>query len=290
MKVGKTSTYPRRRRTIIVCTVLTLLVTAGLSVYFAVTQVQITNQQQKVDALTRSANARIAEIEAIKKQPVYITLPGADKIQVPVDDFEAASSTWTLVNKGRGLPIDYIPTDLVVAEQPTRSNATSDEKRLRAVTSEALKKLFTAASVDGHSLMIGSAYRSAVTQDSLFNRYVATSGYDQADRYSAHPGFSEHQTGLAVDISTTSQQCYLSECFINTADGSWLAENAYKYGFNLRYAKGKETTTGYNFEPWHYRYVGVPLATALYQSGLTLDEAWPYMETALQTLRQHRAI
>jgi D-alanyl-D-alanine carboxypeptidase len=290
MKVGKTSTHPRRRRTIIVCTVLTLLVTVGLGVYFAITQVQITNLQHKVDALTRSANARIAKIEAIKKQPVYITLPGADKIQVPVDDFEAASSIWTLVNKGRGLPIDYIPTDLVVAEQPTRANATSDEKRLRAVTSEALKKLFAAASVNSHSLMIGSAYRSAATQDSLFNRYVATSGYDQADRYSAHPGFSEHQTGLAVDISTTSQQCYLSECFINTADGSWLADNAYKYGFNLRYAKGKETITGYNFEPWHYRYVGIPLATALYQSGLTLDEAWPYMETALQTLRQHRAI
>jgi D-alanyl-D-alanine carboxypeptidase len=290
MKVGKTSTHPRRRRTIIVCSVLTLLVVLGLAGYFGYTEIKTIDQQQKVDDLTRTVDARLAEIEVIKKQPVYLSLPGADKIQVPVDDYEVASSTWTLVNKGRGLPVNYVPSDLVVAEQPTRANATSDEKRLRAITNDALKKLFAAASVDGHSLMIGSAYRSAVTQDSLFNRYVATSGYDQADRYSAHPGFSEHQTGLAVDISTTSQQCYLSECFINTADGTWLAENAYKYGFNLRYAKGKETITGYNFEPWHYRYVGVPLATALYQSKLTLDEAWPYMETALATLRQHRAI
>jgi D-alanyl-D-alanine carboxypeptidase len=138
--------------------------------------------------------------------------------------------------------------------------------------------------------MIGSAYRSAATQDQLFNRYVATAGYQEADKYSAHPGHSEHQTGLAVDISTTSQQCYLSECFIGTADGQWLAENAYKYGFTLRYPKGKELTTGYNFEPWHYRYVGIGLATALYQSGLTLDEAWPYMETALATLRSNRAV
>lgn len=138
--------------------------------------------------------------------------------------------------------------------------------------------------------MIGSAYRSAATQTDLFNSYVASAGYDEANMYSAHPGHSEHQTGLAVDISTTSQQCYLDECFIGTSDGQWLADNAYKFGFTLRYPKGKEAITGYNFEPWHYRYVGVALATALHQSGLTLEEAWPSMEQALATLRQHRAV
>ncbi len=82
----------------------------------------------------------------------------------------------------------------------------------------------------------------------------------------------------------------MSACFINTADGQWLSENAHKYGFTLRYPDGKEAITGYNFEPWHYRYVGVDLATALYESQITLDQAWPYLLTALQTLRDNRVL
>ena len=153
-----------------------------------------------------------------------------------------------------------------------------------------LTDMFGAASKAGHDLMIGSAYRSATTQEALFNSYVASAGFEEANMYSAHPGHSEHQTGLAVDISTTSQQCYLSACFINTADGKWLSENAHAYGFTLRYPDGKESITGYNFEPWHYRYVGVDLATALYESDLTLDQAWPYLLEALKTLRSNGAL
>lgn len=290
MKVIGKSRRHRVARVGILCLVLAIATGLAIAGYFTYQQVKIAEKQQATDELIRVANVRLAEIEAKKKEPVYITLPGAAQLRAPAENYEEAANVWTLVNKGRAISTDYVPPQLMVASVSTRSNSTPDEKRIRKTIDQPLTDMFAAALKDGHSLMIGSAYRSAVTQDQLFNRYVATSGYAEADKYSAHPGFSEHQTGLAVDISTTSQQCYLSECFIGTADGQWLAENASQFGFTLRYPKGKEAITGYNFEPWHYRYVGVGLATALKESGITLDEAWPYMETALATLRSNRAV
>ena len=280
----------RRTKTWAVCAVLIALTVVGVGGFWAYQEVQIGQLQRKNDEIIRVADARLAEIEAKKKEPVYITLPGAETFRVPVENFEASSNIWTLVSKARAIGTEYTPSELITASVSSHPGVVAGEKQIRKTIDEPLSQLFAAAQKDGHSLMIGSAYRSAAYQDQIFNSYVANVGYEQADRYSAHPGFSEHQTGLAVDISTTSQQCYLSECFIGTADGQWLSENAYKYGFTLRYPKGKEVITGYNFEPWHYRYVGVDLAKALKQSGLTLDEAWPYIETALQTLRDNRAV
>lgn len=282
----------RSHRKGVLVTCLSLIIITGLLIagFWFYKQTEVVKAQQAADAVAKVADARIAQIEAKKKEPVYLSLPGADKFQVPVENYEDPTNVWTLVNKERALPTDYIPPQLVIPNLPIRPNATSDEKHIRQTIVDPLTQLFDAASKDGHSLMIGSAYRSAVTQTQLFNSYVASAGYEEANMYSAHPGHSEHQTGLAVDISTTSQQCYLDECFIGTTDGQWLADNAYKFGFTLRYPKGKEAITGYNFEPWHYRYVGVKLATALHQSGLTLEEAWPYMEQALATLRANRAL
>lgn len=282
--------HTHRRGVLILCSSLLIVAVLLIVGYWGYEQTQIVKAQQAADAVAKVADARIAQLEALKKEPVYITLPGADKFQARVANYEAPTDIWTLVNKDRGISTNYIPPDLVIPALPIRPNATSDEKHIRATIVEPLTQLFAAGNKEGHSLMIGSAYRSAATQTDLFNSYVASAGYDEANMYSAHPGHSEHQTGLAVDISTTSQQCYLDECFIGTADGQWLADNAYKFGFTLRYPKGKESITQYNFEPWHYRYVGVDLATALHQSGLTLDEAWPYLEQALTTLREHRAL
>jgi D-alanyl-D-alanine carboxypeptidase len=274
----------------VVSAILVALTVVGIGGFWAYQEVNVGQLQRQNDEIIRVANLRIAEIEAKKKEPVYITLPGAEKFQVPPENFEAPNNIWTLVSKARAIGSEYIPSELITASVSSHPGVVAGEKQIRKTIDEPLSQLFAAAQKDGHSLMIGSAYRSAAYQNQIFNTYVARVGYEQADRYSAHPGFSEHQTGLAVDISTTSQQCYLSECFIGTADGQWLAENAYKYGFTQRYPKGKEAITGYNFEPWHYRYVGVQLATALKQSGLTLDEAWPYIERALQTLRDNRAV
>lgn len=290
MKTIKGSRRFRAGRATLLSAILVAVTILALGTYWVLQEVKIAQRQQETTEIIRIADARLAEIEAKKKEPVYITLPGAEKIQVPVENYENPESIWTLVNKERAIPTSYVPPELVAIGVSTRSNATADEKRVRKTIIEPLTQMFDAASVEGHSLMVGSAYRSATTQDLLFKTYVARVGYEQANKYSAHPGHSEHQTGLAVDISTVSQQCYLAECFIDLADGQWLADNAYKYGFHLRYPKGKEDITGYNFEPWHYRYVGVDLATALHKSGLTLDQAWPHLEAALQTLRSNRAV
>lgn len=120
----------------------------------------------------------------------------------------------------------------------------------------------------GISLSIRSGYRSYSTQNTLYNNYVARDGKALADTYSARPGHSEHQTGLAADINS------LDQSWINTPEGQWLNNNCYKYGFIIRYPQGKESITGYMYEPWHIRYVGVEIATALYNDGnwLSLEE------------------
>lgn len=274
----------------VLCLSLVAVTALAIGAFWAYQEQKIAQKQQATNELIRVVNLRLAEIEAKKKEPVYITLPGADTLRAPAENYENSSNVWTLVSKARAIGVEYIPSELMTPSVSSHPGAGANEKQIRKTIDAPLAQLFAAAQKEGHSLMIGSGYRSAAYQEQLFATYVSSVGYEQADKYSAHPGFSEHQTGLAVDLSTTSQQCYLSECFIGTSDGQWLANNAYQYGFTLRYPKGKEAITGYNFEPWHYRYVGVGLATALHQSGLTLDEAWPYMETALATLRSNRAI
>jgi len=273
-------------RTPLICLGLVIVTVLGIGGYWMYKETEVTNANKRVEAANQAYQTRVAEIEAKKKEPVYITLPGAERIQAPVENYEDATNIWTLVNKSRPLPDGYIPPDLTAPTVRTRLAS----QQVRGVIIDPLNQMFDAAAKDGHSLVIGSAYRSYATQEQLFASYVAASGYALADKYSAHAGHSEHQTGLAVDISTTSQKCYLEECFTDTSDGEWLAANGYKFGFTLRYPQGKEAITGYNFEPWHYRYVGIPLATALHQSNLTLDEAWPYLETALATLKANRAL
>ena len=118
----------------------------------------------------------------------------------------------------------------------------------------------------GYDLPTLSAYRSYDYQAGLYNDYVARDGKEAADRYSAQPGKSEHQTGLAFDIGQ------LDDSFGETPAGKWLAQHAHEYGFIIRYPKGKEHITGYMYEPWHVRYLGIDTATSVYQSGLTLEE------------------
>lgn len=131
----------------------------------------------------------------------------------------------------------------------------------------ALDKMFAAAKAEQNLKMwVCSGFRSYTVQKSLYNSYVRRDGAKAADRYSARPGYSEHQTGLAFDIN------YADYRFKNTTEAKWLAANAYKYGFILRYPEGKESITGYMYEPWHYRYVGVESAKKIFDSGLTLEE------------------
>lgn len=127
------------------------------------------------------------------------------------------------------------------------------------------------AQKEGLKFRIASGYRSYIDQSIIYNNYVAVDGQAAADRYSARPGHSEHQSGLAFDLSTT-YFSGLTQEFANTPEGIWLAENCHKYGFIIRYPKEKEHITGYMYEPWHVRYLGVEKAAAVRDSGLCLEE------------------
>lgn len=121
----------------------------------------------------------------------------------------------------------------------------------------------------GYTIRAMSAYRSYQYQENLYNRYVKEDGVREADTYSARPGFSEHQTGLVVDIDNNSS---IYTKFGDTKEFQWMMENAYKYGFILRYPEGREHITGYTYESWHYRYVGREIAGQMRKENLTFDE------------------
>ncbi|QFT87464.1 D-alanyl-D-alanine carboxypeptidase [Bacillus sp. THAF10] len=178
-----------------------------------------------------------------------------------------------MVNKFWSLPEGHRPSDLTKPNVPfSFGNENSDRSKLRAEAAAALEQMFKGAKDEGLELYARSGFRSYETQAAIFENEIATYGYEQAVLYVAFPGTSEHQTGLAMDITAKSVGLELVEKFAGTAEGKWLAENAHEYGFILRYPKGKTSITGYGFEPWHFRYVGVEIAGEIYAQGLTLEE------------------
>lgn len=140
-----------------------------------------------------------------------------------------------------------------------------------AEASNQIWAMFAAAKAEGLNMRVQSGYRSYVDQRIIYNNYVARDGQAAADRYSARPGHSEHQSGLAFDLNTYYYDG-LTQAFGECPEGKWLAENCHKFGFIIRYPKDKEHITGYMYEPWHVRYLGVEKATAVYESGLCLEE------------------
>lgn len=197
--------------------------------------------------------------------------PSFNKQQYSLTD---PASQWVIVNKQRPLdPKDYVPSGLVVPNIPLRSNITSTEKYVRQITATALEKLVAAAQTDGVTFNLQSGYRSYTFQVSLYNRYVQQQGQSVADTQSARPGYSEHQTGLAADLGgVTNPGCNVETCFGETAEGKWLAAHAYEYGFIIRYPLNRNATTGYIYEPWHVRYVGIDLAAEMHKTNITTLE------------------
>jgi D-alanyl-D-alanine carboxypeptidase len=178
-----------------------------------------------------------------------------------------------MVNKFWSLPEGYRPGDLIKPNVPfSFGDENSDRSKLRTEAAESLEVMFQVAKGEGIELYARSGFRSYETQAAIFKNEVAAFGYERAVLYVALPGTSEHQTGLAMDITAKSVGLELEEKFEGTAEGKWLAENAHHYGFILRYPKGKTTITGYAFEPWHFRYVGVEIAGEIYEKGITLEE------------------
>jgi zinc D-Ala-D-Ala carboxypeptidase len=189
-----------------------------------------------------------------------------DRDRLSIDD---PDSLWVVVNKLRPLqPADYEPSDLVDVPVPYVW-----APQLRREASDAVVALFAAAADEGLQLASQSAYRSYPTQVDVYGGLVNERGQDAADQTSARPGHSEHQTGLAIDISALPANCSLDQCFADTPQGKWLAKNAWRFGFVLRYPDGATPITGYEYEPWHFRYVGKDLAAAMHDEKVaTLEE------------------
>ena len=177
------------------------------------------------------------------------------------DVVEQPDSLTVLVNKYHALPADYVP-ELEALGYGYGSGS------LRPQAAAAFRAMADAAWADGISLRSVSAYRSYSQQSSTYNRWLSQDRQSSVDTYAARPGFSEHQTALALDINVASLKAH----FENTPAYAWLAEHCAEYGFVLRYPQGKEHITGYQFEPWHYRYVGQEIAQVCMEHGLTLEE------------------
>lgn len=183
-----------------------------------------------------------------------------------------AEAVTVIVNKERSLPEGYEPDDLVEPNVPFSFDGPHEKRHLRKEAASALEELFAAAKEDGIELRAVSGYRSYKRQVSVYNSSVERNGEEYAARVSAKPGYSEHQTGLAIDVSSPSVGNVIEEVFGDSEEGKWLAEHAPEYGFVIRYLKDREDVTGYVYEPWHIRYVGKELAPDIAESGLTLEE------------------
>lgn len=185
-----------------------------------------------------------------------------------------SASLWVIVNKQHQLsPKDYVPKDLTFPKISLR-NPGDDTMKQRNDSSAALEAMFGAAKKDGINLLLVSGYRSYYNQSALYNSYVKASGQAVTDRQSARAGYSEHQTGLAADLGASNRKCEIEQCFANTAEGKWLAANAYKFGFLIRYPLDKEDITGYEYEPWHVRFVGTNLSTEMNRLNITTLEEY----------------
>lgn len=232
----------------------------------------------KIDNLKRYLDYDIMEVKSIydisniKKDFNYedvVTYVNAnlDKEYYSSDNLisnEDASKIDVLVNKYHKLDENYEPSDLTIID----SKYASGTQKLRKEAQIKFEEMASDMAKENLKIYAGSTYRSYTYQKGLYDRYVKKDGFAAAETYSARSGYSEHQLGLAVDI-VNGKWDYLSE---NDKEYDYLVKNSYKYGFILRYPRGSEYVTGYMFEDWHFRYLGIELATKVFNSGLTYDE------------------
>ena len=179
---------------------------------------------------------------------------------------EITPSNYTyIINKNNKLNKNYIPNDLELID----IKYSCEDKKLRKKAKNAFEKMAINAKKEGFNIIIVSAFRSYDYQEKLYNNYVNELGHFRANIASAKPGHSEHQTGLSIDVANSTLDY---DNFENTKEFNWMINNAHKYGFILRYPKAKYHITGFKYEPWHYRYVGIKLASYIYKNNITLEE------------------
>lgn len=221
-----------------------------------------TDQEEQTDSANahlEKAPSNLTELESLGDGE-YLTEKG---YTIVIKDGIARIDGHLIVNKTYSIPESYQPVD--------PEEAITGERCINCLEKDvmsAFRLMKSDAASLGLNIYIASGYRSYAYQERLYNNYTAVSGIERADTYSARPGHSEHQTGLCFDLNS------VDDSFANTNEGRWIQENAYLYGFIIRYPKEKENITGYQYESWHLRYVGKELAKNLYNNGewITLEE------------------
>ena len=224
------------------------------------------NDNQRDEEKTEQKQEQVEE-----KHPInYVSKPMFYQNVITVSN---PDSMLVLVNKNYALSEDYEPSDLVLPNVLSTGYNPNQNIYLRKEAAIHLEQLFYAAQNEaGLTLLARSGYRSYQTQISLYDRYVSQNGTEKADTFSARAGHSEHQTGLAMDVTADSVNRQLVTDFGLTPEGIWLKENAHRFGYIIRYLEGREDETGYQYEPWHIRYVGVEAATEIYENNWILEQ------------------
>lgn len=174
-----------------------------------------------------------------------------------------------IVNKEFAVSPDYYPTDMVDIDGSLSTNQNLQVKR---EAYDAYLAMLKDAQAEGLNFCICSAYRSYALQESLYNNSLSANGQAYTEKMFAYPGKSEHHTGYAIDVTSASMNWGLAQDFTDYPDGAWITEHCSEYGFIIRYPKGKEDITGYVYEPWHIRYVGVDVAQYITEQGITFEE------------------
>jgi D-alanyl-D-alanine carboxypeptidase len=255
----------RRRRTILVASIVVaaIVIAAGVGIALALAG-QHKGSPMPVPSTSRTASGTPTPSPSPTPSPT----PTFDKTAQSIDD---PNSYWVVVNKLRPLsPADFEAGDLVAVPVPY-----INEPYLRQAASDAVVAMFAAFTAEtGLQMQAQSAYRSYSTQVEVYQGWVDSLGQAAADLTSARPGYSEHQTGLAIDINALPDQgCALEPCWGDTPHAQWLLANSWRFGFIVRYQGDKTAITGYESEPYHMRYVGVDLATEMHNTGVrTLEE------------------
>jgi len=282
-----------RNKNIIIIAVLGVVLTVGI-VFFTMSKpdnVSSSYQQDSSEVISVTDKINISNesnepndtyeniTNAPTEAPAIIPTPTMEPEEpfVPATEIDLDPGSITVfVNPEHSLPKSYIPDNLVTVNVFFNLKSYDERTLMRAEAAQALERLFAAAREDGYELCGVSGYRSYSRQKQIFINNILTKGREYALKYSAVPGASEHQTGLAMDVSCKSLRYNLSTSFSETPEGKWLAQNAHHYGYIIRYPKGKAHITGYAYEPWHIRYVGKGLAKYLYENDLTLEEYYNY--------------
>lgn len=229
------------------------------------------NYDRKTSAIIKSVQEKFPE--ALSPDGIYnadTKLYLENLIERKYHIVQNPASLLTLVNKQNSLSHDYIPKDMIIPNIIFSEEGYDPKKLMRREAAKALEQLFAKASKENIPLTGVSAYRSFDRQVEIFKQNILES--PNANTASARPGESEHQTGLSIDVSSPSVNNDLTQSFGDTMEGQWLAANAPLFGFIIRFPKGKEWITGYQYEPWHIRYVGTKAAKEITSEGLTLEE------------------